>query len=61
MKFLFYVSTDRAGSKIREEVEVPDEELEGKTESEITTYVEDIYFNTWVWENIDANFERIEN
>lgn len=39
--------------------EYTNEELEGMTQEEIEDMIEED-FNTWVWENIDAGWEIIE-
>jgi hypothetical protein len=59
-KFKFYVSTGYVGSDREEVIEIPDEELEGMSESEIEDYVHENYYNEWLWSIIDATFWRVD-
>lgn len=56
--YKFSVSTGYVGSEKENYVEIPDEELEGKTEDEKYEYIYENYFRDWLEENIDYVWER---
>jgi hypothetical protein len=57
-KYVFYASTGYNGSVREETVEIPDEELEGKTEKEIEEYIYEEYFQDWLANNCDLGFYK---
>ncbi len=58
-KFMFYASTGYVGSKREEEVEIPDDELEGLTEKEQEKVVQE-YYDEWVGNNVELSWWRVE-
>lgn len=60
MKIKCGVATRYHGSKVTEVIEVPDEELEGKSENEKDEIICSQYLSPWVWENIDSWYEPVE-
>jgi hypothetical protein len=58
-KYTFYVSTGYAGASKEETVEIPDEDLEGKTEKEIEEIVQEEY-DAWVNNNAELSWWKIE-
>ena len=59
-KYKFYVSTGYVGSMREEEIEIPDEELEGLSEEEIEEYIYENYYKDWLQNNTDMGFYRVD-
>jgi hypothetical protein len=55
-RYVFYASTGYNNSTREETVEIPDEELEGKTEEEKHNFIYDEYFQDWLTNNCDLGF-----
>jgi hypothetical protein len=58
-KYKFYISTGYVGADVSEIVEIPDEELEGLTESEIDKYIQQEY-DMWVSNNAELSWWKVE-
>lgn len=58
-KFKFVVGTHYVGSDVEEIVEIPDEELEGLTETEKNKIIDE-YYETWKNEQLEQYWEEIE-
>ena len=57
-RFEVRVETNKVGSESISEIDVPNDELSGKTPSEINDYVWEEYGQDAVWEMIEAVIER---
>lgn len=58
-KYKFYISTKYVGCEREEIVEIPDKELEGKTEEEKEDYIYENYYRDWLENNADMGFYKI--
>ena len=58
-KFKFGVGTHYINSHVKEIVEIPDEELEGLTESERNEIIDE-YYEAWKNEQLEQYWEEIE-
>lgn len=61
MKFVFSVATKRAGSTVKEEIEVPDNELVGMSQEVIHEYVYEAHFRPWLESNLDVGFSKVDD
>jgi hypothetical protein len=59
MKIKISVSTGLVGSRREEEVEVPDQDLEGLSQEEQEKYLDE-YAQEWLWSHIDFAWSRVE-
>jgi hypothetical protein len=58
MKYKFSVSTNYVGCEYEEEVEIDDSELVGLDEAGVDNVLM-AYLTDWVWQNIDAHWEKL--
>jgi hypothetical protein len=56
LKISVYVGTHYVGSEVEDEIEIPDEELEGKNEQEQDDLIDE-YAREWMFNNIDWGWE----
>ena len=56
MKYTFYASTGYVNSMREEEIDIPDEELEGLSDLEKDEYIRENYFNDWLVNHVDQGF-----
>lgn len=61
MKFVFSVATNRAGSTVEQEIEVPDSELVGMSEDVINEYVYEAHFRPWLESNLNVGFSKLDD
>ena len=59
MKFKAYVKTTNHGSRVEDILEIPDEELEGKSESEREQYIEET-IKDFILSDMEWGYEVIE-
>jgi hypothetical protein len=59
-KYTFHMEMDSVGAEAEEIIDIPDKELEGKTEDEITEYLRENHLEEWVWDRVDAWTEKVE-
>jgi len=52
------VATEKVGSEIEEIIEIPPEDIEGKTEDEINEICEEAY-KEWMWDRIEGDWTII--
>lgn len=57
-KFKVSLSTKYVGSKVEDEIEIEDEELEGMSTNERETYIEDVV-REWVYDEIDWGWVEV--
>lgn len=60
MKVIGFVATNRVGSKVKFEVEIPDEELEGLTEIERERWIGESVQDV-MWDHVDWGWEEAES
>lgn len=58
--YKFYVSTGYINSGCEEVIEIPDEELEGMTESEKDNYIYETYFQDWLSTNAEYGWHETD-
>ena len=55
-KFKIWVSTKMVGSRVEDELEIPDEDVEGMSEDEIWEEI----IQEIVWDMMEANYKRVD-
>lgn len=59
-KFRFHVSTGFVGSRREEIIEIPDEDVEGLSDQEKDSLINEVW-QEWLWNgNIDGGWEEVE-